>query len=46
MIDAILDIKTNYINQNSHINLTILRPKVLSYGENIYNGKSRENKLY
>ena len=33
----------NYINQNSHINLTILRPKVLSYGENIYNGKSRQN---
>jgi hypothetical protein len=33
----------NYINENSHINLTILRPKVLSYGENIYNGKSRQN---
>ena len=33
----------NYINENSHINLKILRPKVLSYGENIYNGKSRQN---
>jgi len=37
------DFLKNYINQNSHINLTILRPKVLSYGENIYNGKSRQN---
>lgn len=37
------DFLKNYINQNSHIDLTILRPKVLSYGENIYNGKSRQN---
>lgn len=37
------DFLKNYINQNPHINLTILRPKVLSYGENIYNGKSRQN---
>jgi len=37
------DFLKNYINQNSHINLKILRPKVLSYGENIYNGKSRQN---
>ncbi len=37
------DFLKNYINQNSNINLIILRPKVLSYGENIYNGKSRQN---
>ena len=32
----------NYVNNNKNINLLILRPKVLSYGKNIFNGKSRQ----
>jgi len=33
----------DYINKNPNIDLSILRPKVLSYGENIFNGISRQN---